>query len=847
MNILMKYAFVFLYLFLPMMALCQPKSYTAQRAEKTPRIDGQLADDCWRDANWAGGFVQYEPLPDAAPSQQTLYAILYDDNNLYVAIKALDSEPDKIVNRISRRDDVDGDWVGVAIDSYEDKMTSFEFTLSASGTKGDLRRSESSGEDDTWDPIWEAKTSLQPEGWYAEIRIPYSQLRFGKKTAYRWGLQVARHIYRRQELSFWQPVDKGSSQFVAHFGRLLGIDDISPTKEAEVVPFVLSQLTLSQREAGNPFATGRSTEASVGVDGKVGLTNDLTLNFTINPDFGQVEADPSNVNLTNFETYYDEKRPFFVEGSNIYHYPYDITNNERNKLFYSRRLGREPQFAYDRQEGEHVSAPRRTSILGAVKISGKTRKGTSLGLLGAVTQKMYSEIDRNGERSNYAVEPLSGYLAGRVEQDLDSGNLIVGGMVTAVNRKIDEEQFGVLARSAYAGGLNFTRYWHDKSYYLTARAFFSHLQGSPQAMTRLQRSSARYYQRPDASHLQLDSTRTTLSGMGGSLNGGKISGHFNFMGFSSWSSPGIEFNDIGFKPNADQIMNGVWAGYNEWRPRGIVNQFEFNGSIYHISDFSGKSKGWGTESFAYIQFTNYYDIAGGLNIGYNGTSTTLLRGGPSIRTPGVMNGWFSIESDSRKKFKAEYDMSFRRGFENSASSVSYGLDLSYKPSNRLMLSLYPHYVHSTDHQQYVRTVEGEHPTYILSSIRQHTASMSLRINYGITPDMSLQWYALPYLFSGDYYDFKGVTNPQADKFVERFSRIEDYPYDNPDFHFLQLRSNLVYRWEYKPGSVLYLVWSQGRTLREEDGSFRFGDYVRELAHAELRNDFLFKVSYAFIF
>lgn len=843
----MKFFFVSLCLVIPLVALCQTKSYTALRAGKAPQIDGRLADECWQHAAWTGDFVQFEPVPDAAPSQQTQYAIVYDDNNLYVAIMALDSEPGKIVRRISRRDDVDGDWVSVAIDSYEDKMTSFEFTVSASGSKGDLLRSESGGEDETWDPVWEVKTSMQSDGWYAEIRIPYSQLRFGKKSSYNWGLEVARKIYRHQELSFWQPVDKGSSQFVAHFGTLQGIQNISPKKEIEIVPFVLSQLTLSEKEAGNPFATGRNTKASVGVDGKVGLTNDLTLNFTINPDFGQVEADPSNVNLTNFETYFDEKRPFFVEGSNIYHYPFDITNNERNKIFYSRRLGREPQFSYDRQEGEYVRAPGRTNILGAVKISGKTRKGTSLGILNAFTQKMYSEIDRDGARSGYAVEPLSNYFTGRVEQDLDSGNLIVGGIVTAVNRKIDEEQFNGISRSAYTGGVNVTRYWREKSYYVTARAFFSHLKGAPLAMTRLQRSSARYYQRPDADHLRLDSSRTTLGGLGGSLNGGKISGHFNFLGFSSWSSPGLEFNDIGFKPNADQIMNGVWAGYSEWRPRGFVNEYEFNGSTYHIMDFSGKSKGWGTESFAYIQFKNYYDMAGGLNINYNGTSTTLLRGGPSIRTPGVMNGWFSIESDSRKKFQAEYDMSFRRGFENSATSVSYGLDISYKPSNRLMLSVYPQYVQSTDHQQYVRTVEGDHPTYILSSIHQHVASMSVRINYGITPDMSLQWYALPYLFSGDYYDFKTVTHPQADKFTDRYTPMEDYPYDNPDFHFLQLRSNLVYRWEYKPGSVLYLVWSQGRTLQEEEGSFRFGDYVHELARATPQNDFLFKVSYAFIF
>lgn len=841
-----QYLVIFM-MMVSMASSAQHKSYTSSRVLKAPVIDGLLTDDCWSDALWSGDFVQFEPNSGGAPSQQTFFAILYDDNNLYLAIKALDSEPDKIVRRISRRDEVDGDWVGVAIDSYEDKMTSFEFTVSASGSKGDLRRSETSGEDDSWDPVWETKTSMQHDGWYAEIRIPYSQLRFGRKKVYHWGLEVAREIYRYQELSFWQPIDKSTSQFVAHFGTLQGIQDITPKKEIEIVPFLLSQLTLTQKEAGNPFATGRRTKASAGVDGKVSLTNDITLNFTMNPDFGQVEADPSDVNLTNFETYFNEKRPFFVEGSNIYHYPFDITNNERNKLFYSRRLGREPQFSYDPQEGEYVRTPDRTNILGAVKISGKTRKGTSLGILDAVTQKMYSETDRGGERSNYAVEPLSNYFAGRLEQDLDSGNLIVGGMLTAVNRKIDEVQFEGTARSAYTGGLNLTKYWKNKSYTLTARTFFSHLKGSPEAITRLQQSSARYYQRPDAGHLTLDTTRTTLSGFGGSLSGGKISGHFNFLGFTSWSSPGLEFNDIGYKPNADMILNGIWGSYREWRPRGIVNQYEFNGSTFQVINFSGQTLGRGTESFAYIQFRNYYDIAAGFDTNFNGISTTLLRGGPSIRTPGEISSWFSVESDSRKKFQAEYEMSFRHGFENSASSVSYGLDIAYKPNNRLLFSLSPQYVSAVDHQQYVRTVKGENPSYILSSIRKHIAQMEVRINYGITPDMSLQWYALPYLFSGDYFDFKTVTAPHAERFDDRFTPMASYPYENPDFHFLQFRSNLVYRWEYRPGSVLFLVWSQGKTLQEKDGTFLFNDYLRELVQATPQNDFLIKLSFAKIF
>ncbi len=843
----MKFYYTLLFLLFSLLAFSQTRIYTTSRSQQAPDIDGQLTENCWLNAVWASDFVQFEPHSGAQPSQQTQFAIVYDDDNLYIAIKALDAEPGKIVRRVSRRDDADGDAVAIAIDSYEDKMTAFAFLVTAAGSKTDWRLTEENDEDYSWDPIWEVRTSPQPDGWYAEIRIPYSQLRFGKNNQYRWGLEVMRHVYRHQERSFWQPIDKASAKFIGNFGILEGIRNINPKKDIEIVPFALSQLTLSEKERGNPFATGTRAKASVGVDGKVSITHDITLNFTVNPDFGQVEADPSVVNLTNFETYFDEKRPFFVEGSNIYHYPFDLTNNERNKLFYSRRLGKEPHLSYTKKEGEYVREPGRTNILGAVKVSGKTREGTSIGILNAVTQKMYSEIDHSGERLKYAVEPMSNYFVGRLEQDLDSGNLIIGGIFTATNRKIDEDQFRTLPGSAYTTGLNLTRYWKEKSYFITARAFFSHLRGFQEAMIQLQKSSARYYQRPDAKHLELDGERTSLSGFGGSVSGGKASGHFNLLGFSSWSSPGLEFNDVGFKSNADMFLNGVWAAWNEWRPKGIVNEYQFNGSWYNVRDFSGTSLEWGNEAFGYIQFTNYYDIAGGLNINYPGLSNSMLRGGPALKTPGVINSWFSVESDSRKKLSLEYEMNFSHGFEHSRRSISYGLDITYKPNNRLSLSLYPQYVKATGHQQYVRTVTGDSPAYILSSIDQNIASMLVRVNYGITPDMSLQWYALPYLFSGDYYGFKTVTHPRADKFSDRFTAMDTYPYDNPDFYFLQFRSNLVYRWEYKPGSVLYLVWSQGRTVQGNEGVFRFRNYLGDLFEAAPQNDFLVKVSYAWIF
>ncbi len=843
----MKQIFFFLLLIFPITVLSQTRTYLSERTYKAPDIDGQLTDDCWINASWTGDFVQYEPNSGDKPSQPTLFAVVYDDNNLYVAIKLLDNEPDKIVRRISRRDVADGDWVSVSIDSYEDKITAFVFQVSASGSKGDMLKTEANGEDSSWDPIWEVKTSIQHDGWYAEMRIPYSQLRFGKKSDYRWGFEVARFIYRNHETSLWQPIDKASAKFIGNFGTLEGIHSISPRRDVEIVPFGLTQLTLSEKEDGNPFATGRRTTASTGIDGKIALTNDMTLNFTINPDFGQVEADPSVVNLTNFETYFEEKRPFFVEGSNIFHYPYDITNNERNKLFYSRRLGREPHLQYDAKDDEFVREPFRTTILGAAKVSGKTRNGTSIGILNAVTKKMYSEINHEGIQSKYAVEPLTNYFVGRVEQDLDSGNMIVGAMLTATNRKIDEHQFRVLADEAYTGGANFSKYWKDKSYFVTARAFYSHLGGSTQAISRLQQSSARYYQRPDADHVELDTMRTSLNGYGASVNGGKVSGHFNFMYFSSITSPGLELNDVGFKPTSDFVMNGFWMAYRDWRPKGIMNEYQINGDIFTLNNFSGEKLGTGIEQNGYIIFKNYYQFYEGFNYQFNQLSTTLLRGGPAIKLPADFNYWVGLSTDSRKKFQAEINLNGRKAAENSADGIEYGLYLTYKPNNRLSLSMHPEYSVFTDRQQFVRMIQDQTPTYILSTIRQHIASMSIRINYGITPDMSLQWYALPYLFSGDFSDFKTVVNPRANRFEDRFCELEQYPYDNPDFHFLQFRSNLVYRWEYRPGSVLYLVWSQGRTIHDADGSFRFGDYLGDLFRSVPQNDFLIKVSYAWTF
>lgn len=427
---------------IPLFAFSQSKSYTSKRINPTPPvIDGKIDDACWQNVEWAGNFTQFEPYEDTLPSQQTSFAILYDDNNLYVAIKAHDTEPEKINKLLSRRDQNDGDWVGIFIDSYEDKLTGFAFCVSAAGSKTDIIYTNDSNEDDSWDPIWYVKTSIDAEGWNAEMRIPLSQLRFTKKHEYEWGVDIARFIHRKSEMSLWKPLHKSSNKMVSDFGILTGISDISPKKDVELFPFALAKLTKADKEEGNPFATGKQHTYSVGLDGKIAITNDLTLNMTINPDFGQVEADPSEVNLSAFESFYPEKRPFFIEGKNIFNFRMTSGDGDGSSIgmFYSRRIGRTPHFSPDLEDGQYADIPNNTHILGAFKLSGKTRKGTSIGILESLTKREVADVDIAGESSQYPVEPLSNYIVARVEQDIDKGNTVVGGIFTATNRDINSE------------------------------------------------------------------------------------------------------------------------------------------------------------------------------------------------------------------------------------------------------------------------------------------------------------------------------------------------------------------------------------------------------------------------
>lgn len=517
----------FLFLLIPVLTAQSPekKQYKAERLTVAPDIDGILDEEVWNSGTWSGDFTQWEPYNGKPASQKTEFKILFDENNLYVAVKAYDTSPGSIVKRMTRRDQIDGDMVAVVFDSYHDLRTGFWFGVSAGGVKNDeMMTNNGNNEDQSWDPNWWVKTSINEDGMVAEMKIPFSQLRFEKNSGVVWGLELIRIIYRKDETSVWQGIPRDAPGIIHLIGEMTGLEQVKPRKIFDVTPYGVAKAERYKPEAGNPFATGKGSKINGGLDAKIGVTNNLTVDLTVNPDFGQVEADPSVVNLTAYETFFEEKRPFFIEGNNITDFGLGIGDGGlgNDNLFYSRRIGRKPQGSVV-DFGGHSDTSINASIIGAAKLTGKTKNGLSVGFLNAVTAEEKAEIDTNGTRTFQTVEPLTNYLVGRIQKDYNSGNTIIGGIITGVNRDmkdiplVGDESGNLINRlpgAAYSGGLDFTQYFKDKTYMFNINAAFSQINGTELAIVKAQRSSARYFQRP-GSYISLDSSRTSLSGSGG--------------------------------------------------------------------------------------------------------------------------------------------------------------------------------------------------------------------------------------------------------------------------------------------------------------------------------------------
>ncbi|MBT8238370.1 MAG: carbohydrate binding family 9 domain-containing protein [Croceitalea sp.] len=833
-----------------------------------PTIDGTLDDRAWNLVPWSDEFIERQPDENTPPTEQSRFKILYDQEYLYVAYRCFDSKLDKIEKRLSRRDGFAGDRIAIIIDSYHDKRTAFSFSTTVAGVKGDEFVSQNGNNwDDSWNPIWYTASNIDDEGWTAEAKIPFSQLKFGKAKEQIWGLQVTRLLFREQERSVWQRVPQNAPGFISEFGELHGLLDIEPQKQLEIQPFVVNQYDSYPSEIDNPFREGSDYILNGGLDAKIGITNDLTLDLTVNPDFGQVEADPGAIALDGFQIFFREQRPFFIENKNIFDYEFA---NGNDNVFYSRRIGRSPQGSPNLNSGEYVNVPNNTTILGAAKFSGKTKDGWSIGFLESVTGNMYAEIDNNGQRRKELVEPLTNYMVGRLQKDFNDRNSYVGGIFTATNRKLDAN-LEFLRKAAYSGGLDFRHNWKERRYYLEGNVVMSHVNGSKESITNTQEELTHLFQRTDASHVAVDTTRTSLTGTGGKIEIGKAGGgNWRYWTGANWRSPELELNDIGFLRQADDIRQYGVLQYLLLKPTKFYRQANATISEFTSFDFEGNYNRIQYEFNGFINYQNNWFTEIGASHKPRIFSNTVLRGGPRWRWSEENFYYVFAGTDQRKKFNMTMGYVNSRMKQDNFALDRYVLRFRYQPFDAFSLSLNMEYEENPNKTQYITEADfNGTPRYILGNIDQRTFVTSLRFNYSINPNMSIQYYGQPFISRGTYTDFNFVNNPIAVDLSERISLYGtnqitkssdnasylidenldtqvDYQFNDPDFAFVQFRSNLVFRWEYIPGSEIFLVWSQGVTGLGDPMDSLSASLDGQIWGQERDNTFLIKATYRFI-
>ena len=732
-------------------------------------------------------------------------------------------------------------------------------------------------------------TQIDDEGWTAEVKIPLSQVKFGKSKEQIWGLQVNRRFFRNEERSVWQRIPQDAPGWVSEFGELHGLIDIEPQKQLEIQPFAVTQFDTFPAEEGNPFRDGEEFKLNGGLDAKIGITNDLTLDLTVNPDFGQVEADPAAIALDGFQIFFREQRPFFVENKNIFDYRFA---NGFDNVFYSRRIGRNPQGSINQLDGEFIDRPTNTTILGAAKFSGKTKNGWSIGVLESITEREIATIqDEDGNRREAVVEPLTNYFVGRVQKDFNERNTFIGGIFTATNRdlgdpfEIDsddpntdetselvgtrENNLNALRKSAYSGGVDFRHNWKDRKYYIEGNMVLSHVEGSKEAIEATQQELTHNFQRPDAGHVEVDPNRTSLTGTGGKLVGGKSGGgRWRYNAGIFWRSPELELNDIGFLRQADEIRQFANVRYLFLKPTKLYRRANIFAEQFSTFDFDGNYNRIQYFIRGEINYINNWWTEAGFGHKPRIFSNTILQGGPRWRFSEENFAFLFFGSDRRKKFSFTLGYDGSRAKQNNFSFNRYVVRLNYQPFNALSLSLNPQFRQNPNKTQYVTEVDfSGTPRYITANIDQQTLSASIRVNYNINPNLTIQYYGEPFISRGKYTDFNFVNNPVAKDLAERVTLYDqdqisfaddeysidenrdgdvDYTFGNPDFAFVQFRSNLVLRWEYIPGSEIFLVWSQGVTGSGDPGEHLFRNLNNQILDKQPENTFLIKATYRFV-
>lgn len=822
-------------------AALRPPSATTVRAIRTSSplvLDGRDDDAVWRLAPPVDQFFEAKPTEGAEPRFRTEARVAYDEHNLYAFVRAFDPHPDSIVSLLSRRDEqTASDYITLMLDPYHDRRTGFEFSVNPAGVKTDYAIYNDSDEDVAWDAVWDAATRIDSLGWTAEYRIPLSQIHYSSKGDGTFGLLFWRVIQRHTATVTWPLYRVSRSGFASQFGSLTGLEGLGSSGRAQITPYLL---TKNRPEPGSPE---RSQELSVGGDLRYRIASNLLLNATVNPDFGQVEADPSVLNLSAFETFFEERRPFFVEGKGLFTFTVNcvvvVDCQTGEGLFYSRRIGRSPQLADT--YGDETS-PAATTILGAAKVTGRLPGGFSLGVLDAVT-------DRIAGPGTTTLEPTTNYAVIRGNQDLRSGNLSLGFILTGVNRSLDATSAAYLHRSAYTGGVN-GRWRFTDRFEVSGSLDFSRVAGDSTAIAVTQQDPVHLYQRPDGD-LTFDPSRTSLSGTNQELRLAKVGGkRLHFETAYQRRTPGFEINDIGFLRQADQQAWTTWANLTFNQPNQVFQQLRWNFNNWEYWTSAGLPTERAFNTNVHIQFNNRWWLHLGGTLGQLGAifCDRCARGGPAVRQDPYISPWVVIEGDNRRPWVPTFTANYTRGDQGRSETIELKPELELKVSTRFTTSLSATYNRNRNDIQYFGTFrdqQGE-PHYTFAHLEQKTLSLTWRLNYTFTPTTTLQLYASPFVSKGTYSDVREVADARASSYSARYQ-----PYADPavaagpgGFNFQQFRSNVVFRWEYRPGSTLFLVWSQGREGSAPfEGTRSFREDLGDLFGRRANDTFLVKVSY----
>jgi hypothetical protein len=848
----------------------------ARRTETAIRVDGELSEAVWQGSG-ADDFTQRNPLDGKPASERTEVWVAFDEKALYVAARMHDAEPGKIVGLLGRRDDdLDSDWFTFAVDPYLDRRSGFSFSVNPAGSIIDQTLYNDEWSDTTWDGIWESAARVDGQGWTVEMRIPYDQLRFTVSSEYVWGVNFKRTIQRKNEYDFFSWVPKEENGYVSRFARLTGIRDIRPGRHFEATPYTVGKLAFSPQEEANPFRTGSDLFAGVGLDLKYGLKSNLTLDVSINPDFGQVEVDPAEVNLSVFETYYSEKRPFFIEGANIFNFGFGGANSNwgfnwgNPEFFYSRRIGQSPSGNVD-SDG-YVNYPETTTILGAAKLSGKVAGNWNIGFLSALTAREYADVDNLGERSRQEVEPFSDYSVLRAQKEFHQGRQGLGFIATGVFRDLDDQGLQeILNRQALVLGADgWLQLGKTQAWALTGWLGASRVSGSREVILDLQQSPLHYFQRPDADHLALDPEATSLSGWAGRLALNKQKGNVVFNAALGAVSPGFEVNDLGYQWRGDYVNSHVVTGYSWLQPGKVFRSAQVFAAVARGWDFGGKAVMKNSFLFLYGQFLNYWSSQ--IELGYVDASydKEATRGGPLLRLPPGYLASLSVYSDSRKPLVVSVFGEVSRRKDGSFD-FEIGPELRWKPRSNVSLTLHPEVEFYDTYRQWVASVDDGLNTatygkrYVFALLKEKVLSAEIRLNWIFNPRASLQVFLQPLIAVGAYSEFKELARPATYSFnyygrngstIDRNEAgysvdpdgggpAPEFAFDNPDFNFKSLRGTVVFRWEYRPGSTFYFVWTQNRQDLANPGDLDFGRDLGDLISAKGDNVFMLKATYRF--